>query len=107
MISLALQKFTYIHTPRITAFALWSLLGLSFSAYMYCIVSSVINITLRQELAIEIQDAEAHVSDLESQYLARTNELTQDNVEDAGLVPVEEVHYLSVRDTHERLTRRP
>ena len=107
MITLAKHPLAHINTRHAAAWALWLLLALSFGAYMYSIVHAVINITLRQELTIKVQNKEALVSDLESQYLARANTFTEATLVDAGLVELTEVTYLPLRTDAERLSRRP
>jgi hypothetical protein len=107
MLHLTLSKFAHIRIERALALVLWCTLFGALCLYGYFIVSSIINVMLRQELMVSIQDAEAQVSKLEAQYLARAEELSNANLQDAGLVAVSEVSYVPITGKDERLSRRP
>jgi hypothetical protein len=107
MLYLALDNLRHVRAERAIALALIVTLFSALGAYGYFIVSSVINVTLRQELMVSIQDTEAKVSELETEYLARTGALNEGNVEDLGLVKLSSVQYTSVADDATRLSLLP
>jgi hypothetical protein len=107
MVPLALNKLAHIRTERAVALALWVTLFSALCIYAYFIVSSVIHVMLRQELMVRIQNAEAAVSDLEAEYLARTGQITDTHMDEAGLVEIASVTYVPLAPDTDRLSRLP
>jgi hypothetical protein len=84
----------------------WSLLLVALIAYAYFIMISVVQIVLRQELHVSIQEAETRISELESTYFERANTLSREKAGEFGLVAVTPTAYVNVASEGDRLTRR-
>lgn len=74
--------------------------------YAYSIVSSVVNVVLRQELTVAVQDAHARVGELESSYLLATGALTERRAIEQGFVVSKPVGFVTV-DRQAHLSRLP
>ncbi|MBP9759922.1 MAG: hypothetical protein KBD24_00975 [Candidatus Pacebacteria bacterium] len=98
-------KFEHIHIERLLGILLWTSLALALAVYIYCIVLSVVNVVLRQELVVSVEHEQAHIGDLETTYLARSAELSSSMAEGMGFVALKPIAYVSVGTEHERLTR--
>jgi len=85
----------------------WFLLALAFSIYMYFIATSVIQVVLRQELMVSIQEEKTRVSELEAEYFERSSKITDDMISEYGLVALSDPQYLSVSsfESDNKLTR--
>lgn len=83
----------------------WSLLVLALLLYIYFIAMSVIQVVLRQELLVSIQEAETRVSKLEALYIEGSSVLSQDTAVELGLVDIPAVSYVTVASSNNRLTR--
>jgi len=84
----------------------WSLLTLALLLYIYFIAMTVIQVVLRQELLVSVQEAETRVSNLEASYIEGSSVLSQDTATSLGLVEVPTASYVTVaREGHDRLTR--
>ncbi len=71
--------------------ALWGFLAGSAACvalYLYFLSSSVASIVLRQETAMQIRSIGAEVSSLESQYLAKKQEISPETAVALGFIPV-------------------
>jgi hypothetical protein len=77
-----------------------------FGAYMYFITVSVVEAVVRNDLVLEIREAEARVGELESAYFAHLDALTPSMLEGYSLVAVAPTAYVSVDADGGRLTRR-
>jgi hypothetical protein len=106
MLHTAIQKFAHIRTERAIALLLWVWLFAALGVYGYSIVNSIVNVMLRQEMMVSIQNAEAKVSALEADYLARTEKISDKNIAAAGLVKISKVSYVTLTDD-DRLSRLP
>lgn len=103
---IVLAKLHHLHFER-TLFWFELVLMCAFvTAYGYCIVRSVINVTLRQELTVSIQETEARIGALENTYLERSAALSEAHALAYGLVELAPKAYVRV-NAGERLTRRP
>lgn len=87
----------------ITAFekkAFWALL-LAVAAlcllYVYFVSSSIMNVVLREEIQQEIALVNSDIGSLESEYLAKKNEITFAYAQDLGFVAVEEKKFVARR----------
>lgn len=74
-------------------------------AYIYFILLSTMQVVLRQELVVSIQETETKVSELEATYFAQVNTLTPETASEYGLVAVKPVAYVTVA-SGDRLTRK-
>jgi hypothetical protein len=106
MLHLAFHKLTHIRSERVIAVCLWLTILVSLCTYGYFIVSSVVHVMLRQELMVNIQNAEAHVSSLEADYLSRTEQMSEKYVTEIGLVKIASITYIPL-GSDERLSRLP
>lgn len=106
MLQFTLSKIAHIRTERAIATALWLALFVALGVYGYFIVLSIVNVMLRQEMVVHIQNAEAKVSVLEADYLARTEQISEKNVAAAGLVKIAKVSYVPLAND-DRLSRLP
>lgn len=84
----------------------WSLLFLALGIYAYFIMISVVQIVLRQELHVSIQETETRVSELESTYFQRLNTISRETADEFGLVEVSPTAYVQVVLKGDRLTQR-
>jgi hypothetical protein len=82
------------------------LLAVFFGLYGYGIVTSVVNVVLREELEVRVQQTESEVAELESKYLARVSGLTRETATELGLVELARVSYVDVNEVGTALTRR-
>lgn len=89
-------RVEHLHPERIVCLLLWTLLFVAAGVYAYSIVLSVTNVVLRQELAVAIERTEAHVGQLETEYLTRANELTTEVAYERGFVAVAPKAYVKV-----------
>ena len=80
------------------------LLGAIF-VYMYFISMTVLQVALRQELIVAIQEKELKVSQLEAVYFEKINTLSRDSATEIGLVVIEPLAYVSVSPRGGYLTR--
>jgi hypothetical protein len=94
-----------INPARVVVWLQMTLFTIGLVAYLYFILLSVIQIVLRQELMVSIQEAETTISELESTYFAYADMLTPQTAEQYGLVAVEPSAYVTVTPTGNRLTR--
>lgn len=99
-------KLNHLHLERTLFWIEFVLVCVLMAAYGYCIVRSVINVTLRQELAVSIQEMEARIGTLENTYLERSAALSEGHARTYNLVALTPKAYVHV-STGERLTRRP
>ena len=83
----------------------WSLLALALLLYIYFIAMSVIQVVLRQELLVSVQEAETRVSNLEASYIEGSSVLSRDTANELGLVDVPTGSYVTVASGNNRLTR--
>ncbi|HCC05457.1 TPA: hypothetical protein DEP58_04100 [Patescibacteria group bacterium] len=84
----------------------WSLLALALLLYIYFIAMTVIQVVLRQELLVAVQEAETRVSNLEASYIEGSSVLSQDTATSLGLVEVPTASYVTVaHEGHDLLTR--
>lgn len=100
------RNITHIRLERFFAGVELCVFCLALFAYIYCIVMSVVHVVLRQEYLVAIQDTEARVSKLESEYLARVGELTPERAKDLGFSTLTTRAYVEVPSGTSRLTRR-
>lgn len=103
---IVLAKLNHLHLERTLFWIELVLVCVLAVAYGYCIVRSVINVTLRQELTVSIQETEARIGTLENTYLERSADLSEGHALAYGLVALTPKAYVRV-GTGERLTRRP
>lgn len=96
----------HIRTERAIAVALWSTLVLVLCSYVYFIVSAVVHVMLRQELMVRIQNVETHVSALEAEYLARTEDIAATRIADTGLIEIKHISYVPLKQEG-RVSRLP
>jgi hypothetical protein len=90
------QKLRHIHTDHVLTWALGVAFAIAFCAYVYFIAWSVVHVVLRQELLVEMQEAETIVSTLEADYLERSAMLSRDLADEYGLVAVAPSAYVEV-----------
>lgn len=83
----------------------WVLFVLAIVLYIYFIAMSVVQVVLRQELLVSIQEAETRVSELEADYFERSNKISRDMADEYGLVAVAAPVYITVVPEGDRLTR--
>jgi hypothetical protein len=83
----------------------WTFCVLAFVLYIYFIAMSVVQVVLREELLVSIQDAETRVSELEAQYFERSNKISREMADEYGLVAISEPTYITVVPVGDRLTR--
>lgn len=74
--------------------------------YVYFILITIVQIVLRQELLVSIQEAETHVSQLEATYFAQANTISPHMAQEYGLVAIEPSLYVHLIPSGERITRR-
>ena len=101
----ASSKTKYVHLEKVTLFVLTVLVCASLATYTYFIMSSVVQVVLRQELHIAIGQVETQISELEAEYFARTSELSEQTASEYGLVAVSPAAYVEVTPLGDRLTR--
>lgn len=75
------------------------------AVYMYFISMTVIQVALRQELIVAIQEKQLQVSQLEVVYFEKINTLSRDSATNLGLVAIEPTAYVSVTPKGGYLTR--
>lgn len=103
-----MNLFKNIHIP-VTKSLVWLELFLIVACcclYVYSIVSSVVDVVLREELQVSVREADSRVSELQSTYLARVNTLTEERATEMGLVALSDVAYVDVTTTGSGLSRR-
>jgi hypothetical protein len=83
----------------------WALFVLAIVLYIYCIAMTVVQVVLRQELVVSIQEAETRVSELEADYFERSNKISREMADEYGLVAVSAPVYITVVPEGDRLTR--
>ena len=71
------------------------LIILSFFGYVYFVSSTVINIIAGKEANTHTASLTSSIAELESEYFARTNEISKQTSESLGLVPVGEKHFVT------------
>ncbi len=76
-----------------------------FVLYAYSIVTSVVNVVLREELQVAVREADSRVGELEATYLALVHTLTEERATELGLVKLGQVTYVDVTRSG-ALTRR-
>jgi hypothetical protein len=81
-------------------------LAACFALYGYGIVTSVVNVVLREETLVRVQQTESRVAELESEYLQKVNGLSRSVAAENGLVELARVSYLDLDETGTTLTRR-
>lgn len=96
----------HIRVESIISWLEWSILLLALVAYIYFIAMSVIQVVLRQELLVSIQEAETRVSTLEATYIVGSSKLSRDTADEYGLVALDSASYVTVASQNDRLTRR-
>jgi len=101
-----IKNLQHLQAARLLLWMECALLAIACAAYMYFIATSVVQVVLRQELLVEIQEAETRVSGYEATYFARLDALRPETAEKYGLVAISPSAYVTV-DSGERLTRRP
>ncbi len=74
--------------------------------YVYFILVTIVQIVLRQELLVSIQEAETHVSKLEATYFAQASTISPHMAQEYGLVAIEPSAYVTLVPSGERITRR-
>lgn len=104
MHTLSIKNF-HVRIELLVSWFEWSLLVLALALYIYFIAASVIQVVLRQELLVSIQEAETRVSTLEATYIVGSSRLSRATAEEYGLVTLETASYVTVTQEHDRLTR--
>lgn len=104
MNSITIKSF-HIHIDRVLLTVQVVLFLVALVSYGYFISASVVQIVLRQELMVSIQEAETNVSKLEATYFENVNKLSRDTAEQYGLVAIEPTAYVHVAPSGDRLTR--
>jgi|GEM_PF-3396255 len=99
-------KLQHVHVERVISWFEWTLFAIALAAYVYFIAMSVVQVVLRQELLVSIQEAETHVSELEAVYFERSGEISRDIAQQYDLVALAPIAYVEVAPEGERLTRR-
>ena len=99
------KTFEHIRFERVLSAVQWFVLCIALGFYAYFIVSSVINVVLRQELLVASEEHRSYISELETTYLALSVELTSDAAKELGLIEIAPIAYVSVEGSAERLTR--
>lgn len=74
--------------------ALVAVLGLSICAYLYFVCASVLNVMAQREANRTAQASETSIGTLEQQYFALSHEVTEENAEIIGLVPIAKTDYV-------------
>lgn len=104
---IATTKFLHIRFGRAIFWLQWILLSALLALYAYFIVMSVVQVVLRQELLVAIQEAETQVSQLEAEYFEHSNDLSQETALALGFVELSPVAYVHVAPEGDRISRRP
>ncbi len=63
---------------------------------MYFIMSAVVHVVLRQELAGEIRDVRTEIGELDAAYLAAHEAITRERADELGLTGLRSVSYVQV-----------
>lgn len=105
MNTITITKKIRVQTERLLLWFQMVLFVAALSAYAYFIMLTVMEVVLRQELILSIQQTETKVSELEAEYFMAASTLTPDMATDYELVTVEPIAYLTVHPEGGRLTR--
>jgi len=94
---------------RFESALLWFLSALfmvALALYAYFIMTSVVQVVLRQELQVELGEVETRISGLEAEYFARSSTISEETAGEFGLVAVTPSAYVEVAPLGDRLTRK-
>lgn len=103
--SITNTKNIHIRYELLISWFEWFLFVLAIVVYIYFIAMSVVQVVLRQELLVSIQEAETRVSELEASYFERSNKISRDMATEYGLVAVSAPQYVTVVTEGDKLTR--
>lgn len=98
------MTFRIQHIDRQQA-AFWfvcTLIVAAFTLYMYFIASTVVHVVLRQEQLVQLAELNSVVSELETDYLARQQEITPGIADAHGLVAINEAVFTTRADNKGR-----
>ena len=98
-------KKIHIQVEYIISWLEWFLFVVAIVVYIYFIAMSVVQVVLRQELLVSIQEAETKVSELEATYFEQSNKISKDMATERGLVALTSPQYITVLTEGDRLTR--
>lgn len=62
--------------------------------YIYCIIMSVSNVVLREELLLSISESHSDIGELETTYLAKKNQFNERHADQLGLVYLDDPTYI-------------
>lgn len=98
-------KSLHLRIEPIISWLEWSLLVIALTCYIYFIAMSVIQVVLRQELLVSLQEAETRVSNLEASYIVVSSKLSPQTADEYGLVALDKPTYVNVSPENDHLTR--
>ncbi len=104
---MVVQKIKAIRLQREQVFSwtLWFSVIFFIGLYFYFTAVSVVQIVLREELIVEIENTESKISELEALYFSRSNELTLESAQAHGLVALSKQTYIHKSGDGTLLTR--
>lgn len=98
-------KSIHLKFERVLFWVLWVLLVSALFVYIYFIAMTVVQIVLRKELSVSMQEEESRISKLEAEYFQASSKLSRDIAPEYGLVDVAPSAYVAVSSHRDRITR--
>ncbi len=95
----------HIRLERLVSWLQWAVMLVALVVYIYFIATTVVQVVLRQELLVSIQNVETNISKLEAVYFESSNKLSKDMASEYGLVAIAPIAYVDVM-VENRLTRK-
>lgn len=87
------KLFTQLHKEKILVWLLSISIVVSFVLYMFLVNGAVLNVVAREEIGNNVATLNAHVSELEFEYIALKNSISIQYAYDRGFEDVEEVTF--------------